>query len=1167
MPPATQKPTPCECEEEEPCDTQCDTPCGCGCDTPCNGGCEEDCGEPCGQEPCANDAPCNETGETSSDPVLAGPAVLVDPAVVAEMPTARPTKVPKQPVQTPTKVMDIKVKSQEESSPFSDDAKIPALFCAEKTAESQKNCFELKSSDDETQTGSVCVEIHGSPPAMELTYKSSDNWALTQADFWLGDDLSAMPTKKNGYPKLDKFPYFWCNSTGEVSWGTKFPFNATQHCPSIGSHGLSAVAHSLMEKRFENTTLDKSTKQHAFGYNMTDEASSKFFSWFNMSLECGCSKYEDPRSTLTKKEIAPAVPAGCTGQVTSTASKCYDLKTKEKTAVGSVCLEMHGSPSMLEIKYESSADFALTKTGLWFGLDSSALSTDANGFPDASGFDLFWRNSSGENEWFTTVPMASHVACSKTEDLVLSMVAQSVVAKVLSDGTLDSSSFVEAFASVSPEDRGIKGSGVFQFPLQCECAEEKSSENLLSSSDVSPSTSQDCPFKEAWAEKECYNVLASNDSLAGTVCVEVFNGPLVIEVTRKVEGDWALISSEFWVGDDASKIPKRKNGAPNIERFPYFGGNSSGALSWSGVAFLEDSYNCDGASEYTVQMAVHSSYMKKFDNGTLIPGTKESSFTYQPNSGYHTNQLAWIPLRLVCKCTTHALGGTHLHASPFAPKHPATTGPALLPSSMHQEHCIGGTDGTGRECHDMMIGKGTMAGSLCVEAVEDSDNFEFTFTSANGYTLLSSSFWLGDSVSEVPTVTTGEANNMAFPYFWRNSTGENVWKSQISLNVSFDCDVIKEYKLAVVASSTFAQVAADGTLIDDTEVVAFIDKNSGDKRGFGWFDLALRCDCKSTLESIQDALFGIGNDAPGSCVASSVFVDEDYEANGSEDAWDNGVITKGDDLTYFLGRLGGDYAPRVSRMLEIPLAPDGTKASSLSIEFVLYTIDAWKQGDSVAVIVGGNEIDLGNLASGNNSSGDVSDAQAGISWNRNVISQGSNLGFGEADDEKHLVQLTVPSDQFSDLGELFFGVSVILNDDPENSAGVDDLTIEANYDCPEQHGRLLRDGRIVQIPAINQSASEDLIDDEEATNSDDDDDDGEEREQPKEDSRYCTANDFPCGQNEDDVYVCHYSRSRGFQTLCIPETESHVLSFYPQDYCGPCVGSVGSLARLSWNWS
>jgi len=50
---------------------------------------------------------------------------------------------------------------------------------------------------------------------------------------------------------------------------------------------------------------------------------------------------------------------------------------------------------------------------------------------------------------------------------------------------------------------------------------------------------------------------------------------------------------------------------------------------------------------------------------------------------------------------------------------------------------------------------------------------------------------------------------------------------------------------------------------------------------------------------------------------------------------------------------------------------------------------------------------------------------------------------------------------------------------------------------------------------------------------------------------YCVSDDFPC-EGENMVFVCHYSVLNGYQTFCVPEGDSDILRFYPNDYCGPC---------------
>jgi hypothetical protein len=57
---------------------------------------------------------------------------------------------------------------------------------------------------------------------------------------------------------------------------------------------------------------------------------------------------------------------------------------------------------------------------------------------------------------------------------------------------------------------------------------------------------------------------------------------------------------------------------------------------------------------------------------------------------------------------------------------------------------------------------------------------------------------------------------------------------------------------------------------------------------------------------------------------------------------------------------------------------------------------------------------------------------------------------------------------------------------------------------------------------------------------------------------FCASEDYPCGEDGGLVHVCHYSAKEGYQTYCVPESDSDVVAYFPKDYCGPCVGGYGS---------
>ena len=66
----------------------------------------------------------------------------------------------------------------------------------------------------------------------------------------------------------------------------------------------------------------------------------------------------------------------------------------------------------------------------------------------------------------------------------------------------------------------------------------------------------------------------------------------------------------------------------------------------------------------------------------------------------------------------------------------------------------------------------------------------------------------------------------------------------------------------------------------------------------------------------------------------------------------------------------------------------------------------------------------------------------------------------------------------------------------------------------------------------------------------------EKRRSAKRGEYYCSATKHTCNEDGKEGYVnvCHYSSMHGYSTLCIPEADSDVFSYYPHDYCGECKG-------------
>ena len=134
----------------------------------------------------------------------------------------------------------------------------------------------------------------------------------------------------------------------------------------------------------------------------------------------------------------------------------------------------------------------------------------------------------------------------------------------------------------------------------------------------------------------------------------------------------------------------------------------------------------------------------------------------------------------------------------------------------------------------------------------------------------------------------------------------------------------------------------------------------------------------------------------------------------------------------------------MSKTFAVPrgLGPAAMMADRVSIEFALYQIDNWTPTDKFFVEINGFVIDLGEMDSNSNSV-DLSGVVSGITWSRQTLSQGKDLGFGSQKDKKHRVQLSIPASAFpSETILLGFRATTSL-DIADQSAGVDDLITTA----------------------------------------------------------------------------------------------------------------------------
>jgi len=558
-----------------------------------------------------------------------------------------------------------------------------------------------------------------------------------------------------------------------------------------------------------------------------------------------------------------------------------------------------------------------------------------------------------------------------------------------------------------------------------------------------------CVLADDESRKVCQDILASDSTPAGAVCIESFNedGEHFLNVSYTSYGNWTFVYHEFWIGENFTELPQDADGEPDFETFPFYWCNSSGSNTWVAKVDLKWEYICEEESGFNLSIVSQSTLGRLLENGTILEDSEYTVMAYNQQSP--GGSFGWFDFELFCECPP---------TEPCVPPNvtwPNVTWPPT--NGTIPDICVDVRDGSYQECHDILAGGSVVVGAVCVKvtdevglpyvAVDGGIPFlDITFTATGNWTFVTNEIWIGENISSLP-IFDGELDTENFPYYWCNSSGQVNWTTITPLKWSFNCEDLASFGLAFVAQSTLGQLLEDGTVDHDSEIVAYAYEHEGtNTEGFyGWFNISILCECVDEDDITPSTI--------ATCEPSIVLVDEDFEAGedesswheGSEYSWYGGITTESAGFGHFLGRLGEGNA-EVSQVFVIPSA-GGITADSVSLEFNLYQIDNWEStGDAFIVVVGGTEVSLGNMLE--NVEGEYLNGEVGgVSWSRTTTSSGSNLGFLSANDSVHFVQLEISAGFFSS-GILRIDFKAITSSDIDlQSAGVDNFKLTARYSC------------------------------------------------------------------------------------------------------------------------
>lgn len=269
------------------------------------------------------------------------------------------------------------------------------------------------------------------------------------------------------------------------------------------------------------------------------------------------------------------------------------------------------------------------------------------------------------------------------------------------------------------------------------------------------------------------------------------------------------------------------------------------------------------------------------------------------------------------------------------------------------------------------------------------------------------------------------------------------------------------------------------------------------------FHFAVPCFCAASTPMVQVAA--------SNALSCTKDIVEDFAVDGQIESWSYG--TEYDELTAystFLGRLGLNH-PEVSKVFTI-----ASTVSTVDVSFDVYDLVAGASTTNERFLVGvqGTYLDI-QIFSANGSKKFYND----IAVTAKKITGNTKSGYN--------VLMTIPKSWYSNNGNKlplsFKFVSTQLR------YGIDNVRLHAGS-CSRrrQLEKSIESNDIQEGAAETESAP----------------------------MFYCSTADFPCGDDENMVHVCHYSTHTGYETHCIPEADSEILRFYQKDYCGPCVGST-----------
>jgi hypothetical protein len=277
--------------------------------------------------------------------------------------------------------------------------------CLPTRSHSGKECYPLLAGPT-IDAGQVCIEVvpeqdgpnNATSHVLKVTFSTFGDWVLDHASFWLGSNLTQVPTidgAVGSLPDEHKFPYFYCNFTGATTWETTVALNLTTHCFEQEDFTLTMVARSeVVQQDYEGAEIDGS-KAIAFAFEHPGHEGEvvpddEWFAFVDFKINCDCS------AKLPDGKGGAKLPV-CVETQDGSGRECVPLVIDQTEEAGSVCVKVVGSDKpVLELTYHTSPHYSLIQNHFWVGVSSlEELPVLGNGSPDVDLFPYYWCDYAG----------------------------------------------------------------------------------------------------------------------------------------------------------------------------------------------------------------------------------------------------------------------------------------------------------------------------------------------------------------------------------------------------------------------------------------------------------------------------------------------------------------------------------------------------------------------------------------------------------------------------------------------------------------------------------------------------------------------------------------------------------------------------------------------------